>query len=269
VIANNQQLAEQLDLLPIDYHITHRDDPYDPAFPWEHPHNCDEHHIVNATGDPGQDPFQVVPFDIFSPYKGKIVKVADDRTPGQQDGTINLKIALYVGKDSLARNIYFESVHNNVVLVEEDQIVEPGEKIGQLNIVYNTGGGGAYQITAQFGFLHTKGWDISWEDYPYYVDAKPTFLDMFLGHFVIQRDQAALIVYSGPEHQQLTEQIPPEDRSLKIKTALHERIFLELARSGYSINEIDEYHGSIVSPEEQVVPYDYFDYRALYLNPPE
>jgi hypothetical protein len=155
-----------------------------------------------------------------------------------------------------------------VILVDEGQMVEAGERIGQLNVFYPIGG--ASGIGAHFSFNNTqKGWDVKWEEYPYFIDPKPTLLKLFMDQFVFQREQPAFITYEGPDQQKLTEQIPPEDRSLEIKTALHERIFLELERAGYSVNEIDEYHGSVVSPEEQIVPYSYFDYRALYLNPPE
>ena len=263
VIANREELALQFNLGPVGYQITHRADPYNPEYPLEFPHDGDGFSL--ATTERIENPTIITPFDVLSPYKAIVLNIAEPAEPG--GGNIMWAIALYLGKDISASKIYFESVHNNTVFVEEGQLIEPGEKIGEVDTLYPQVG--ISEIGLHFALNNSpKGWDLKWEDYPYFIDPKPTFLKLFMDQFVFQREQPAFITYEVPDQQKLTEQIPPEDRSLKIKTALHERIFLELERAGYSINEIDEYHGFVVSPEEQIVPYSYFDYRALYLNPP-
>ena len=270
VIANNGNLSGILSLLPVEYHITHRDGPLDQTHPFDHPHDGDVFTLVNA--DSGQEsigqplPMPIPAYDVLSPYKARVVKIYDNRTPDRQDGTVNLTIALYVGQDISGRHIYLESVHNNAILVEEGQTVEQGEKIGQLNILY--GVGSAAQVIFHFSFNDTeRGWDVKWEDYPHYIDPKPAFLRLFFDQYVVQRGRPALLVYSGPEQQKLSQGIPDSRKGDKTKTELHARSLAELVSAGYRVVEADESRGLIVSPQGKEVPFGYFDYRAIVFTP--
>jgi hypothetical protein len=271
VIANFQELSGQLEqftLDPVAYYDTHRADPYNPEYPGDHPHDGDAFTVIQTLRRVSEVPIPMIPFDLLSPYEGKVVKIYDTRGPDRQDGTVNVAIAEFVGKDLFAKRIYFETVHNNTVLVEEGQRVNAGQIIGQLDILYKSGQGNG---TGSHISLHNhpKGWDVLWEDYPYYIDPKPTFLKIFMDEFVIERNQTALLNYGGPDQQKLLNELPPWCQQINYKTELHQRFFYELERAGYTVNEIDEYHGKIISSQGDIVPFAYYDCRTIYLNPPE
>jgi hypothetical protein len=78
-----------------------------------------------------------------------------------------------------------------------------------------------------------------------------------------------VLVYFGPDHQKLLDELPPWCQQIHYKTELHQRFFNELDRAGFHANEIDEYHGEIISSQSDIVPFTYYDCISIDLNPPK